>query len=220
MPALITWWTRDLATLVPRADPAAVAAVGADLLARWTERHRRYHGTRHLVEMFWALEDLADAGELGLEAATVARVAAWLHDAVYDPSAGPGANESASAALAGQVLTGLGVDPVQVGTVVGLVEMTADHVAVDGDPLQRAFHDVDLWILAADEDRFDAYCGQVREEYASVPDAVFGPARASILRGLVGSSGLYLTAHGRRHWDGPARANLARELARLEPVLG
>ena len=96
--------------------------------------------------------------------------------------------------------------------------MTADHVAADGDALQTAFHDADLWVLAADGLRFDEYCAQVREEYASVPDAVFGPARAAILRGLVGSSGLYLTAYGRKNWDAPARTNLARELARLQPL--
>ena len=36
-----------------------------------------------------------------------------------------------------------------------------------------------------------------------------------ILRDLVGASGIYLTEHGRAHWDGPARANVDRELARL-----
>ncbi len=218
MPALITWWTQDIAALAPGADPDAVAAVGADLLARWTEPRRRYHGARHLVEMFWALDDLTDAGELSHEDATVGRVAAWLHDAVYDHAAAPGANEAASAALAGEVLPGLGLDPPAVRTVVDLVKMTADHLGAEGDALQRAFHDADLWILAADEERFDDYCGQVREEYASVPDAIFGPARATILRELVGSAGLYLTAYGRRHWDGPAQANLTRELARLALV--
>jgi len=218
VPALITWWTQDIAELAPGADPDAVAGVGADLLARWTQPHRRYHGTRHLVEMFWALDDLTDAGELSHEDATVGRVAACLHDAVYDPAAAPGANEAASAGLASEVLAGLGLDPAHVRTVVDLVRMTADHVVDQGDALQRAFHDADLWILAADEERFDDYCGQVREEYASVPDAVFGPARATILRGLVGTTGLYLTAYGQQHWGGPARANLARELARLALV--
>ena len=45
-----------------RADAAGVAASGAELLERWTEPHRQYHASRHLVEMFWALEDLTDAG--------------------------------------------------------------------------------------------------------------------------------------------------------------
>jgi predicted metal-dependent HD superfamily phosphohydrolase len=76
-----------------------VAAAGTELLVRWAEPHRRYHSTRHLVEMFWAFEDLTDAGELGDADAALGRIAAWLHDAVYDPSAVVGANESASAEL-------------------------------------------------------------------------------------------------------------------------
>ena len=215
MPALITWWTQDVAALSPRADAADVAAAGADLLARWTEPHRRYHGSRHLVEMFWALEEITDAGEIGDREATVARVAAWLHDAVYDPAAVIGANESASAELAEGLLPRLRVDAEDVTTVVELVRMTADHAVRRDSALHRTFHDADLWILAASEPRFDEYCGQVREEYASVPEPLFRAARAQILRDLMSADGIYLTEHGRTHWDAPARVNVDRELARL-----
>jgi len=215
VPALITWWTQDVGTLSPRADDGEVAATGADLLDRWTEPHRRYHSTRHLVEMFWALEDLTDAGELGEDDAALGRVAAWLHDAVYDPAAVVGANETASAALAEELLPRVRVDATATATVVDLVRMTADHAVRRDSALHRAFHDADLWILAAPEARFDEYCGQVREEYAAVPDPLFRAARARILRDLVGAGGIYLTEHGRAHWDAPARANVGRELARL-----
>lgn len=215
MPTLIAWWTQDLGALAPAADPVSVAETGADLLRRWTEPHRRYHATRHLVEMFWALEDLGDAHELTDDDARLGRVAAWLHDAVYDPAAPPGTNEAASAALAGRVLHRVGLDQHAVRTVVDLVLMTADHAVTAGTPLERAFHDADLWVLAAATDRFDAYCAQVREEYAAVPDEVYGPARSTILRDLAGPQGLYLTDHGRAHWGAPARINLERELHRL-----
>ncbi|HEU4997906.1 MAG TPA: hypothetical protein VFT68_03100 [Lapillicoccus sp.] len=215
MPALITWWIQDVGTLSPRADPDEVAATGADLLDRWTEPHRRYHSTRHLVEMFWALEDLTDAGELGEDDAALGRVAAWLHDAVYDPAAVVGANETASAALAEALLPRVRFAPEATASVVDLVRMTADHAVRRDSALHRAFHDADLWILAAPEARFDEYCGQVREEYAAVPDPMFRAARAQILRDLVGAAGIYLTEHGRTQWDGPARLNVDRELARL-----
>jgi predicted metal-dependent HD superfamily phosphohydrolase len=165
--------------------------------------------------MFWALEDLTDAGELTGVDASLGRVAAWLHDAVYDPTAVVGANESASAELAESLLPRVPLDAGAVATVVELVRMTADHAVRRDSPLHRAFHDADLWILAASEHRFDEYCLQVREEYAAVPDPLFRAARAQILRDLVGADGIYLTAYGRTHWDAPARANLDRELARL-----
>ncbi|MEP6649878.1 MAG: hypothetical protein ABJA74_08180 [Lapillicoccus sp.] len=215
MPALITWWSQDVTALSPRANDTEVAATGAELLERWSEPHRRYHSTRHLVEMFWALEDFTDAGELGEKDAALGRVAAWLHDAVYDPSAVVGANELASADLAEALLPRLRFDRAAITTVVELVRMTADHAVRRDSALHRAFHDADLWILAAPEGRFDEYCLQVREEYAAVPDELFRGARARILHDLVSADGIYLTAFGRQHWDAPARANLDRELARL-----
>ena len=100
MPALITWWKLDLADLAPGAHHDAVLAIGTDLLRRWTEPHRRYHSTRHLVEVFWALEDLEEAREVTAREAALGRLAGWFHDAVYDPTAAAGANELASADLA------------------------------------------------------------------------------------------------------------------------
>ena len=215
MPALITWWSQDLADLSPTAATESVAAAGADLLARWTEPHRRYHSTGHLVEMFWALEDLEAAGEVTARDGAVGRVAGWLHDAVYDPAAPPGANEVASADLAGSVLTGLGCSDDDVATVVALVRLTDGHGAGDGQALTRVFHDADLWILAAPEDRFDVYCRQVREEYAAVPDRAFRAARSRILGDFLRRDRLYLTDHGEAAWSGAARINLRRELDRL-----
>ena len=215
MPALITWWTQDVAALSPRADGFEVTTTGTELLARWSEPQRKYHSTRHLVEMFWAFEDLTDAGELGEDDAALGRIAAWLHDAVYDPAAVVGGNESASAELAERLLPRVRLDAAAVTTVVELVRMTADHTVRRDSALHRAFHDADLWILASPQERFDEYCGQVREEYAVVPDELFRAARAHILRELVGGEAIYLTEYGRRHWEDSARRNVDRELARL-----
>jgi len=215
MAALITWWTRDIAELSPDAEPAAVAATGADLLSRWTEPQRRYHSTRHLVELFWSLEELEHAGQLSASEGTTGRVAAWLHDAVYDPRARHGANEAASAALAATLLGRVLVPRGVVDTVEALVRSTDGHDADDGRPLTAAFHDGDLWILSAPERRFDEYCAQVREEYAHVPEDRYRAARSAILADFVRRDRLYLTAYGQQEWDEPARGNLRRELDRL-----
>ncbi|MEO7059164.1 MAG: hypothetical protein ABI083_05570 [Lapillicoccus sp.] len=216
MPALITWWTQDIAALAPDAASPVVAAVGADLLRRWADPRRRYHSTRHLVEMFWALEELEEATELGADEAAIGRLTAWLHDAVYDPEAPPGRNESESAALAGHLLPTLGLAPDTVARVVGLIEMTDGHELTDvGDTLGAAFHDADLWILSAPRERFDAYGALVREEYASVPDIAFRAGRRAILEDFLRRDRLYATDHAHAHWDAPARINLQREVDRL-----
>ncbi len=215
MPALITWWTLDITALRGDAPSDTVAAVGSDLLRRWSQPHRRYHTTTHLVEMFWALEDLLEAGELTEREGQLARLAAWFHDARYDPSAPPGSNEHDSAELALRDLATLGIEAEDRATVRRLVELTAGHEAPEDDALAASFHDADLWILSAPADRFDQYCGQVREEYAFVDDTAYAQGRRAVLEPFARRDHLYRTRLGRREWEEPARANLARELDRL-----
>ena len=218
VPALIAWWRRDLSAVAPGVEAGAAAATGADLLRRWDEPHRRYHTTQHLVEMFWALEELEEVGEVSGRDAALGRLAAWFHDAVYavaDGSAGPGAGEAASAALARSVLPRLGVGAGDVATVVRLVTDTLAHEVGEGSGLRAAFQDADLWVLGARPARFDAYCAQVREEYAAVPDPAYRAGRRAVLEPFLTRPHVYATAHGRTQWEPGARANLARELARL-----
>lgn len=214
MPALITWWKLDLGDLAPEAHSDAVQAIGADLLGRWTEPHRRYHTTRHLVEVFWALEDLEEAGALDPREGALGRVVGWFHDAVYDPAATGGDNERASAELAARDLHALGLVGEDVATVRDLVVATTDHdLVLEG--LAAAFHDADLWILSAPEDRYAQYTEQVREEYAAVPDAAFRTGRAAVLRPFLERDSVYATDFAREAWEDHARHNLARELATL-----
>jgi predicted metal-dependent HD superfamily phosphohydrolase len=143
------------------------------------------------------------------------RLAAWLHDAVYDPRATAGANERDSAALATDLLTTLGVVPEVAAEVATLVALTDGHAAADGDPDGSLLCDADLAILAADADRYAAYAAAVRDEYAHVPDEAFRSGRARILRALLELPSIYRLAPLRRVWEERARANLTAELAGL-----
>lgn len=223
--ALLERWRADIAALAPDAGSARHEAAGTALVGSWSEPHRRYHTLTHLAEMCGALDALVVAGELDGDAARVARVAAWYHDLVYDPRAAAGHNEHRSAALAREQLHRLGVDSSVVATIASLIALTADHQGeasgpADGagpqaDAARAAFHDADLWILAAPTGRFDEYCEQVRAEYAHVPDPLYAQGRAAVLGSLVGRGPVYRTAHGDRTWQAAAEANVARELDRL-----
>jgi len=215
MPALITWWTMDTRQLAPEAHNDAIALIGSELLQRWSEPVRAYHTTTHLVEMFWALEDLVGAGEIDDHEAALARVAAWFHDAVYDPQAAPGDNEAASSALARSSLGSLRASDEALEAVERLIALTIWHDSDMRDSVDDAFHDADLWILGAPAERFDTYCEQVRAEFAHVPDAAYRRGRTKILEPLAQRDAVYRTAHARAHWQPAARLNLARELARL-----
>jgi predicted metal-dependent HD superfamily phosphohydrolase len=215
VPALLTWWTLDLAALAPEAHSDAVEAIGRDLLQRLEEPQRSYHTARHVVEMYAAVEELEREGVVTEREAALAGVAACFHDAVYDPAAPPGANEVDSADLAVRCLMALGVDSDDVEQVRRLVLATQEHDVPHDDGLDAAFHDADLWILAAPEARFDEYCAQVRQEYAAVPDAAYAAGRTAVLEPFLRRDTVYATRYGRRVWGEAARLNVARELARL-----
>lgn len=210
----MTWWTLDVRELSPRAHPDAVAGIGRDLERRLAEPHRHYHTVTHLVEMFWALDELEQSGEIGTRDGALARVAAWFHDAVYDVT-DPTDNERRSAELAVSSLGALGVPDRDIDTVERLILDTAHHALPRRDALAAAFHDADLWILAAPAERFDAYCRQVRKEYAVVPDDVYASARADVLEPFMLRDTIYATPTARQLWESRARDNLARELRRL-----
>ena len=204
----------DVAELAPQAHSDAVHAIGADLLGRWTEEHRRYHTTRHLVEMFWALEDLEQGGAVDAREAALGRLVGWFHDAVYDPAATGGENERASADLAGRDLRALGLADEDVTAVHDLVLATTHHDLPEAG-LAAAFHDADLWILSAPAGRYREYTRQVREEYAAVPDEAFRAGRASVLRPFLDRDFVYATDPAREAWEDRARQNLAQELSSL-----
>ncbi|MDP9221938.1 MAG: metal-dependent phosphohydrolase [Actinomycetota bacterium] len=211
---MLTRWL----SLVPDAAPALAERAGRDLLARYAEPQRRYHDRRHLTEVLGAVDELAEAAARP----DVVRLAAWFHDAVYDPQAAPGANEEASALLALRMLPDLAVAADPVAAVAALVRLTARHEVVDGDGSSAGFRrdaevlfDADLWILASPTQRYAAYAADVRAEYAHVPDDLFRTGRAAILRGFADRARIYCTPTAFARWEEPARANLAKELADL-----
>ncbi|HET9654609.1 MAG TPA: hypothetical protein VFP72_04605 [Kineosporiaceae bacterium] len=201
-------WRAAVGAAGARAPAADVERAGSALLARWREPHRHYHDAEHLAEVLDAVDLLA---ALAADP-TAVRLAAWFHDAVYQ--ARPGADEEASAVLAHQVLTGLGVPADRVDRVVRLVRLTAGHDPDDGDTDAAVLCDADLSILGAGPDRYQRYRLAVRAEYAQVPDPDFRTGRAAVLQALADGQ-LYRTGPARRRWEAAARANLAAELALL-----
>lgn len=192
-------------------DTAELTAAGEGLLTRWREPHRRYHTVEHLT----AVLDVVDRYAGHADRPDLVRLAAWCHDAVYDPRAAGDTNERASAALAGTLLTALGVPGPAVAGVRRLVLLTAGHAVTDDDRDGALLCDADLAVLAADPPRYDDYAARIRQEYAHVPEAAFRAGRATVLATLLDLPALYHVPELAGRWEAPARANLARELAGL-----
>ncbi|WP_210650150.1 hypothetical protein [Nocardioides sp. SYSU D00065] len=174
-----------------------------ELLLAWDRPG--YHDLLHLSEVLDRLQQLAEAGA-AFDATTVG-LAAWFHDAVYD---GAEDDEERSAQWAERALP-----DAYAAEVARLVRVTAHHQPVDDDPAGCALSDADLGILAAPDERYDAYAAGVRTDFAHVADDDFRSGRAAVLDELVARPHLFRTAQGRALWEAAARGNIARELASL-----
>jgi predicted metal-dependent HD superfamily phosphohydrolase len=184
-------------------------AAGAYLLSRWAEPQRQYHDVTHLSAV---LEVIDRHAALASHPDRV-RVAAWLHDAIYDPRALGDQNEQDSAEFAEGLLTTLGAPAEVAAEVARLVGLTAGHATAEDDPDGELLCDADLAILAADEDRYAAYTAAIRREYAHVPDDAFRDGRAQVLKALLELPSIYRHPPLRDAWEAKARANLERELS-------
>ncbi|MCW3839254.1 metal-dependent phosphohydrolase [Micromonospora yasonensis] len=212
MGELIERW-RDAADAAGASDPPGAERAGNRLLAAWQEPHRHYHGVPHLR----AVLDVVDRYAGAARRPELVRLAAWCHDAVYDPRAGGDANERASAELAAELLADAGLPAEVVTEVRRLVLLTAGHAVPPGDPDGALLCDADLAILAAPPAAYDRYAAAVRREYAHVPDPAFRAGRAAVLESLLALPTLYRLPEPHARWESPARANLTRELATLRP---
>ncbi|MCO1339313.1 hypothetical protein BJH93_10475 [Kocuria polaris] len=187
--------------------------VGADLLARWSEPHRNYHGRGHLLAVLAAVDRLVAEGESAGTLPRAVRLAAWFHDAVYQGVAGE--DERASAELVRHLLPGV-VGDAELEEIRRLVLVTEHHRPSPDDASGRLLCDADLEVLARPWPQYLRYVDEVRRDYARVSDADFAHGRARVLRSLLELDPLYGTATGRRLWEASARSNLARELESLE----
>ena len=190
------------------ADDADLSAAAALLLGRWSEPQRHYHTAEHLADVLAVVDRFA---ALAPHPERV-RLAAWMHDAVYDPRALGDANERDSAAFAADLLSALGVPDATAAEVARLVGLTAGHATADDDPDGELLCDADLAVLAGDEQAYAAYAAAIRREYSHVPDEDFRTGRAQVLKALLELPSIYRLAPLRARWEERARANLSREL--------
>ena len=155
------------------------AAIVAQARAFHSDPARGYHGWDHPLALLRHFEGVRDRlhDPIAVEAAIL------FHDAIYDPKRSD--NEPLSAKLAAQVLEGR-VEPDTLARTVRMIEATQFHALRDDISAEEGhdtaiFLDLDLSILGASPEAFDAYEEGVRKEYGFVPEDAFKAGRAAIL---------------------------------------
>jgi predicted metal-dependent HD superfamily phosphohydrolase len=171
------------------------------LLARYSEPHRRYHTLQHLGECLAIFESVRGLAEHADEV----ELALWFHDAIYDTQRPDNEERSADWARAASQESGVVRDSAD--RVHALI-MATRHTASPTLPDEQLLVDIDLSILGAEQARFDEYEQQIREEYAFVPRWLFRRKRRAILQGFLDRPSIYSTMHFREALEQRARANL------------
>lgn len=93
--------------------------------------------------------------------------------------------------------------------------MATRHASLPSGVDQQLLVDIDLAILAAGEARFAEYEGQIRAEYAFVPEATFAARRRAVLATFLARERIYSTPRLHDELEPRARANLVNAIAAL-----
>ena len=216
------WWRRRLASR-QRAPPRRLDAgrwaraweelpfrpaetLLAEVEAAWQEPHRAYHSIEHLEH---GLALLAEYRHLAARPAEL-ELAWYFHDLVYDPLRAD--NEEQSATKAKAALLGAGA-AAALAERVGELILHTKHTAEPPDPDSRLLIDIDLAILGAEPERYDAYEQAIRDEYGFVPAGLFRKKRREILAAFLSRPRIYATPQLFERFEKNARQNLHRALS-------
>lgn len=184
-------------------DSIAIDQAFDDVCQAYAGPGRFYHTLSH------ALDVAATVESLGLHARNLnaVRLAAWLHDVIYDSRASD--NEERSALYAEWLCDKLSIPEGHLAA--ALILKTKSHDA--GDDLDaKVLLDADLAILGADEETYHNYAENIRREYAWVPEPEYRTGRRRVLEAFLARPSIYYLL---RHLEEPARLNLAAEIATI-----
>jgi predicted metal-dependent HD superfamily phosphohydrolase len=178
----------------------------AELFDRYRAPERHYHNLDHLAEVLAVIAQLHALAEN----VSAVRLAAWFHDAVYDPKAKE--NEERSAELASRLLKDWPLTPGLLDHVRMLILLTKTHQAVE-DRDAAVLLDADLAILGAPQDRYVEYARAIGREYDWVPEEAYRRGRSQVLRAFLNRPRIYHTDQMFAAREAQARLNLAAEIA-------
>jgi predicted metal-dependent HD superfamily phosphohydrolase len=193
------------ASCLPPGVKMDATPVYEDLVGRYTEPGRHYHGWAHLAH---CLQEF-DRAAAQMENPNAVELALWFHDAVYVPGAVD--NEQRSAELFRQ-RGNPWFSPTLVEKVCELILITMHRQSPDEDD-ESYVVDIDLSSFAVQWSNFLGDARNVRKEQADVPDSAYYPAHAKFLKMLLNRPSIFHTAFFYERYEESARQNINRLLA-------
>ena len=180
-----------------------------EIVEEYQSENRSYHNLEHVENLLSFLNEQ----EQELKCFDGVKLAAWLHDIVYDTEANN--NEEKSAQYAQNNLEQLDVSKEIIAHVVALIRATEKHKVIKNDDDSVIFLDADLAILGSSKGSYDKYAAKIRKEYAWVSDEQYKANRIKVLESFLKRPQIYFTEKAGKELEQQARANIEREIARL-----
>lgn len=170
-----------------------------NVIKRYAEYHRTYHGLVHLCECFQSLRD-NDCDRFHEIA-----LAILFHDAIYDVRRTD--NEQQSAELAKQELSSIGMHPVVINRIEKMILLTKHDREPDSQD-EMLMLDVDLAIFGSGTQRLIEYNRQIRVEYKHVPNQIYFNKRREVLQNFLNKDRIYHTQEFYYQFEKAARADI------------
>lgn len=200
---------RSLQAALSEIGPGGADQIFPELSRAYAEPARHYHTSAHIAECLLLLDRFSYLAGHAREV----ELAIWFHDAVYDTERSD--NEELSAVWARRRLSSVGVGQAEINRIAEMIMATRTHESSNDDC--SLLLDIDLSILGAPPDEFEAYDRAIRREYAWVPEERYSIGRRAILNSFLSRPRIYKTAEFFDIYERQARNNLRRKVSQLDP---
>ena len=179
--------------------------------AHYSEPHRFHHGWDHIYEGLIEFDEVAHL----FASPALAELAWFFHDAVYQLANEPGqSNEFLSVKLNISFCQECRLKSVPMSLIWSTKhdEKRLDKLTPD----EQLICSIDLAILGQPPLRYLAYAHGIRQEYKSVPLAVYRTERAKIMEQFLQRDQLFPAVYFADKYEAQARDNLAAEIKLLQ----
>jgi predicted metal-dependent HD superfamily phosphohydrolase len=148
-----------------------------EILERWSEPHRAYHGPAHLADL---LAQIKRHVELTVREREILTLAAIFHDIIYNPRRSDNEAQSAELFLNSVAMDKDNADIQEIATI---IRDTKDHVP--STHLSTIFSHMDMDVVRRPYEELLKWEAGIRHEYKHVPGIAYVVVRARFLGQMI-----------------------------------
>lgn len=222
---LYNQWKCMMLQLLPRGDKVSIVNKFIDewwyiIFNFYQQKQRYYHTMNHIQHL---IKNCIKYSK-DIENVTIVLLSIWFHDIVYDPKKHD--NEIQSIEIfkifidhATNIFNNDIFDKELIQKVIDYIDATIKHQIKDEylkDNDIKWFLDFDLAILSEQEDIYNIYAKNIRNEYIHVESPTYEDKRSQVMQKFLDRKELYFTQQFKQDFETIARQNVANEIQLLQ----